>query len=848
MLPLAVILSTYMQLQIDVVIAKEDLSTKLLDSAYDGILSFEINSLSIDNVTGASIKGYVSSAVNTFFDTMSINMGASGGTKLDVQSYVPAILFTSYDGYYIYSPVKTSKAKINMTAATSGNMYENYGVASETPLDGEDDGIVHGNGRSSGGEVELEGASGSGSVTAVTGVGDNTKYDDSSSRTKISYNYMVKPFIYYSAHYVDNVTNNYDVVVNYSMDNHIALFAKYKSTDGNIRYATKSGYLIKIRDEGATKDRIQISNSSKFFVTGALNTLDVPAGTNPEEDFEIPYSSLNIDDWVTLFECKDANYHGQNSAGNKVVRNNEDKEVYEVDESRMGSFTKNGYEYIIRGRLYNLQQQPKVDKYSEMTTASVGYDKGGEAIIEYTLEREKKDGRTYVDLTVDGKKITDRDAKEYYLKAYFFSKWVYSELGPGPRSNSKVQLNKIDNIYINEQDGDVQWRTAQTLSGNQGIDESAEASKNDTYLFDIYQTDPEAEESIFNQHRRQVIQNSIQYNLNSAISTYNDLYKDTLDFSMPVLSANDWDNILDKVSFVVFMQGVPIGGSTWGDYAIATSTNNRLFVNKNNLLFINRSKLSDKESSYHKIDCLELINDIDTSNPNDPIGNLYGGMSYEFVYDAQAQDSYVYRLMESGKAAKYYKYRNNWYDWKGVKVVDAATLSNLNNPDKAKPLSSAYVGFGNESYNLKVLFYDDGSGNKNNYDYYQYSNVDDNGYLIPITGNPRNDPKKYTREDNNTGKPIYDYDYHEIASYKIDLYDHANVGCYWCMMGANYPQFSNFMDRNQSMDYRKKVYFRGSETSDDVDSDKFNRLDAAWLTYLAKYKNNLYKTTDSIQR
>ena len=42
-LPLSVVLSTYMQLQIDVLNQKEELSTRLLDATYDGILSFELN-------------------------------------------------------------------------------------------------------------------------------------------------------------------------------------------------------------------------------------------------------------------------------------------------------------------------------------------------------------------------------------------------------------------------------------------------------------------------------------------------------------------------------------------------------------------------------------------------------------------------------------------------------------------------------------------------------------------------------------------------------------------------------------------------------------------------------------
>lgn len=177
MLPLSVVLSTYMQLQIDVLLAKEDYSTKLLDSTYDGILSFEINSLSIDAAEGQSVKSYVSNAVNTFFNTMSINMGKSGASNINVQTYVPAILFTTYDGYYIYSPVKTSKVKIDNTT----------GISRET----EDDK-----------EIVYEGRNPTDEVTAIESDDNNGKVVyNTQNRTKLEYNYMVKPFIYYSANY-----------------------------------------------------------------------------------------------------------------------------------------------------------------------------------------------------------------------------------------------------------------------------------------------------------------------------------------------------------------------------------------------------------------------------------------------------------------------------------------------------------------------------------------------------------------------------------------------------------------------------------------------------------------------
>lgn len=795
MLPLAVILSTYMQLQIDVVIAKEDLSTKLLDATYDGILSFELNSLSIDNTTGASVKEYVSSAVNTFFDTMSINMGKSGGTKLDIQTYVPAILFTSYDGYYIYSPVKSSTP--NITASmTSGNLESAYGIAKETKIpDGK--------------EIVVNARTGGITSTTTEIKGNPPKYSDNDS--KIEINYMVKPFIYYSANYV---SGNNNLVVNYSLDNHIALYAQYGS-----RTATKSGYLMQYQKSGKQKVKI----GGNFVLKGALNE-KVTGITDEEElkkisnvDIKVGIDKLSLDNWTQLIECKDANLVYTTSTA-KVEINDDSLEITDTHYKK-GKFRAGGHEYLIRGT--SEVDGKRVNTYETKIEgkANVGYDHGGEFIIDYTLQKEKELGTEIVQVEVlndDGEyiKIEDSDAKEYYLKSYFFSRWVYSEL-------DSFTVGQFVNIY--ENGTDPSWRNAEILINNHGIEDIGSIFGNKK-LFDLSEN-PEDESSIFNQHRRQVIQNSIQYNLNSAISTYSKLYTDNIDFSMPELSALDWNNILNKVSMVVFMQGVPIGGSVWGDYAIATSTNNKLFVNKNNLLFIEKDNLSDMESDFHKIDCYELAK----SNKE-----LYGAMSYEFAYDAKVENAYVYIYNNT----KYYKFKGDWYYYYGVKIVDSSLIDTLKN--NAKSLSTAYVRFSSQEYTMKVFFLDTG-GSYTSFQYYQYSKTGPDGKLIQISKTPVTNPKEYLED-----KKKYTYSYEEAGSQELDLYDHANVGCYWCMMGANYLEVNLFKYYSNT---RNDVYFRGARQTDvTVNANQLKNVDKAWLTYLAKYKNNQFKTTDSIQR
>lgn len=792
-LPLSVVLSTYMQLQIDVLNAKENYSTKLLDATYDGILSFELNSLSLDNVAGESVKSYVQDAVSTFFTTMSINMGSSGGEDSNIQSYVPAILFTTYDGYYIYSPVKTDKVKVD---------YDNTGVAVQDST----------------GELVYD----DGSDSGTTAVEEDGKYKVDGAITE--YNYMVKPFIYYSATYAsdDDIKNinyessgDYALVVNYSLDNHVALYGRYHDGTYGGRTISKSGYLINL-------ENTDVKISGDFYVKGSYDTGEATSDTNV--DFAIPYTSLDEEDWIDLIECYDANYQNDGSGGEVVIN---EPDSYMGDENYDSGYfvANNGRTYVIRGHRENKSNTSNsytiINNYEEMNEVS-NRDNGGEAIIDYTLKKEQADNTTYIDVEVNGCPITDPDAKAYYLKAYFFSNWVQKELSDST-NGVEVKIADIKNVYDNGDD--ASWIASKILVNNQGIEEFT--GDEPLFLLDDPTQDPEKDDSIFTQHKRQVIQNSIQYNLNSAISTYNEYYAGSIDFSMPVFTPDDWDKILTKVSMATFMQGVPCGGSTWGDYAIATSTNNKVFVNKSNLFFISDvNNRSDMQSSYHSIDCKKLYDEVKEIMDNGGNPEVYADMSHEYSYDAKEEDAGLYALKESGGSyKKYYNLGGQWYSWNGMKIPETETSLIKQLRDDAIEVASAYVDLQADDPLLRYqLGYciEDGT---NNFSYYKFGEEDENGYFVPFedsvtTGyNPKGDISQTSYEPHVTETVI--------------LYDHMNVDCYWCMMSANYESF-DFMDD----------YEGNGNWADNVSK----KIATAWYTYMAKYRNNQFNMTDSIQR
>ena len=119
------------------------------------------------------------------------------------------------------------------------------------------------------------------------------------------------------------------------------------------------------------------------------------------------------------------------------------------------------------------------------------------------------------------------------------------------------------------------------------------------YLKITEQNDPDMGTSIFNEHRRQVIKESITTNLQATLTNY----KGNIDeFKMPELDETEWDKIINNVSLISFMQGLPLQNKYYRGYSVVTNTQSREFVNPNEIYLI-KAGIGNTGLQYHRITC-----------------------------------------------------------------------------------------------------------------------------------------------------------------------------------------------------------------------------------------------------
>lgn len=113
-IPMTLILSAYIGTQIDTQSLWQSYNTKLLDATHDAVVAFELNT--IDNTYSSnsdSLRRDVKASINTFFTSLASNLGTPGANTSYIEQYIPAILVTLYDGYYIYSPIEKEYTNLN---------------------------------------------------------------------------------------------------------------------------------------------------------------------------------------------------------------------------------------------------------------------------------------------------------------------------------------------------------------------------------------------------------------------------------------------------------------------------------------------------------------------------------------------------------------------------------------------------------------------------------------------------------------------------------------------------------------------------------------------------------------
>lgn len=113
--------------------------------------------------------------------------------------------------------------------------------------------------------------------------------------------------------------------------------------------------------------------------------------------------------------------------------------------------------------------------------------------------------------------------------------------------------------------------------------------------------DPLLESSNFNSHRVEIIKNSILTNLKVAIKTYNGISSATYEFVLPQLSETEWEKVVNNISVVSFMQGIPIGSKYFNDYCVVTNNKNKEYISKDSIC------ITTTNNEFHKVGCKKLL-------------------------------------------------------------------------------------------------------------------------------------------------------------------------------------------------------------------------------------------------
>lgn len=192
--PISMAMSQYIQTQIKTIELQSAYKANLDDATHSALMAFQVNAANnkYSSISDSKIRD-VEASINTFYNTLGTSMQLYIKSRETLASFIPAILFTLYDGYYIYSS------------------YDN--------------------------------------IYTSTGEGENKKVEIKSTK-----NYLdgLRPYIYYSCKY--KLSDGNIVVVNYTLDNAITIYGNVDGSGYQTRsgYLINTDYVRNINENAKT--------------------------------------------------------------------------------------------------------------------------------------------------------------------------------------------------------------------------------------------------------------------------------------------------------------------------------------------------------------------------------------------------------------------------------------------------------------------------------------------------------------------------------------------------------------------------------------------------------------------
>lgn len=529
-LPLILVLSYYISLQSDTINLQSAYNSKLADSTKEAIDAFEINTVEWNanySETADSKRRDVMASINTFITSFSNNIGIGGTSRENILSYMPAIVYTLYDGYYIYSPsdVKPVIKNDNGVAVTiNKDLCEKSIITGYTYNESDYGKLLY---------KPRAGISPSGYYNgqAFTLNPDNA--------ADAEYKHILKPFAPYS----ENIEGT-KLVINYTLDNYITIYGELEDEDEdgtNDKYVFKTGYLTNIgKIGGITPNKIE----GIQFNGNAVE----PEILEEQIAYEDNAGNMHVDSFVYVYEAE------QNI---KIYYDDSADKFFRLDNNKI-----------------------------------VWIDELSKPVYKKCTVPRKNDGEwTYIELyqnLIDGNWYTTEDKEVYSLR---YSADELDKLPEGINPNRIYDYSAIN--YCVESYIFTNWY-------NQIIENEIGGTDNKYYISST--NDPEVEESAFSLQRRAVIKERVNSDLQQSIASYS--RNTPNEYRIPELKEEDWNQVLKNASIITFIQNIPIGMKYYNDYAIATSTINKEYVDPNEI-YLNASN----GSYYHIPYCTHLGED-----------------------------------------------------------------------------------------------------------------------------------------------------------------------------------------------------------------------------------------------
>ncbi len=202
-MPIAIVFTEYVDNQIETIQTETTYDSRLFNATYDALQAYKLNTINNANSDRPESKvDDIEAAITIFYNSLVTSFRYDGYNASVMDEYIPAVVFTMYDGYYIYQPF----------------------------------------------------------INTLTEMSDDDVDDDYEDGSLLN---SLKPYVYYNCRYVGRNANNdlYDIVITYTLDNFITIEGTIDD-----EYIYDSGYLVdgityNSSNETYTYDSITFSES-----------------------------------------------------------------------------------------------------------------------------------------------------------------------------------------------------------------------------------------------------------------------------------------------------------------------------------------------------------------------------------------------------------------------------------------------------------------------------------------------------------------------------------------------------------------------------------------------------------